>query len=582
MDKIKKLKRQRNWLLLGALPALPVIMVLMLMERVWKRYVRNSTLTTFARFHGRDPKQVARWFDGFRKDLEQRLRTGGLHDMTLAARKIEPLIPVYDQNIPIMVHPFTNKSFLKMINAILELQGHLGHNRFDTILVTSNAADPAEIQALIEKFEKQGGQMLLIDTSRKGALSLPRQTFRPFSVSPHAALLNGLESERVLFEFIRSLQPERVILAESELMWNVMAGHGRALAAAAEVSAFFSARPENRFTGRYFYRFFEILSQIHVTDETARAELIARFVLCSDDTSRLVPLDVVADTARAGLDLLPEIGGIEAPPCPCREDIDISLIVTAHNETIVTGVSMIAANASVKAAERAGYAVEKIIVLDAATDRTRTCLSNPAYADWRAIELDERDLGRARNRVVRMARGKYIAFLDADDLFSENWLTEGAALLDAAASAGERVIAHPEINWIFDGDQALLAVTPQDSPIFSPVLFYFTNYYDSLCMAPRQAHLDFPYVSRDIPNGLSYQDYQFAIESLAAGWQHRTAQNTIIFKRRRDASLVTESRGRNSVIRQIDPLSIDNIPALIASQTPTRTGPQAQQTASAV
>ncbi|MFK7878301.1 glycosyltransferase [Roseobacter sp.] len=572
MDKIKKLKRQRNWLLLGALPFLPFIAVFMLMERLRKRQVKKVTLTTFARFHGRDPEQIVRWLESFQDDLVRRLKDGGLHEMTLAAHKIEPLIPAYDQAIPIVVHPFTDRTFLKMINGILELQNNLDRNRFDTIIVTSNAADPSEIQTLIAKVEKQGGQALVIDTSRDGALSMQRETFHLFLVSPHAALLDDVDSERVLFEFIRSLQPKRVILADSALMWRVVASHGRALAAAAEISAFFSARPENTFTRRYFYRFFELFSQIHVMDATARESLAARFVLCSDNTSRLVPLDVMADAVSAELDLLPAIGGVDVTPCDCDAGIDISLIVTAHNETIVTGMSMIAANASVEAAKNAGFTVERIIALDAASENTRACLSHPAYADWRVVELTERDLGRARNRVVRMARGKYIAFLDADDLFSENWLAEGAAVLDVATSAGEKVIVHPEINWFFDDDQAILAVTPQDSPVFSPVLFYFENYYDSLCMAPRQVHFDLPYVSRDIPNGLSYQDCQFAIETVAAGWQHRTAPNTIIFKRRRDSSLATESRDRKSVIRQITPLSIDNIQALLSSKAKTPVG----------
>ena len=570
MDKIKELKRQRNWLLLGALPFLPIFYVYLTIQRARKRRIEKSVLATFARFHDRNPEQMAGWLDRFHEDLNRRLKTGGLHEMAVAARKIEPLIPEHEQALPIVVHPFTKPAFLRMINGILELQQRIGHNRFDTIVVTSSAADPSETEALIGTLGKQGERMLVIDTSRDGVISWPCETLQFFASSPHTASLADVDCERVLFELIRSIQPEQVILADSALMWDVMSAYGRALVAATKVSAFFSARIENPLTQRYFYRFFGMLSRIHVIDETAREKLIARFMLCAEDSNRLTTLGAESDPAGTDRpDLLPEIGGTDAPPCACRTDIDISVIVTAHYETVVTGMTMISANASVKAAERAGYTVEKIIILDAATEGTRSCLNNPAYSDWNVIEITERDLGRARNRAVRMAHGKYIAFLDADDLFSENWLSESAAVLDQAAAAGEQVIVHPEINWIFDGDQALVAVTPQDSPIFSPVLFYFDNYYDSLCMAPRQVHLDLPYVSRDIPNGLSYQDYQFAVETIAAGWEHRTATNTIIFKRRRDSSLVTESRDGNSVIRQIATLSIDNIPNLIASQAVT-------------
>jgi len=566
MDQIKKLKRQRNWLLLAAFPILPFTLARMLILRRRKRRVEQAALEAFARYHGRDPATITQWLENFRQDLVSGLTSGGLQDMADAARKIEPLIPPYSPSLPMLVHPFTGSVLLNMMNGILDLQESIGRRRFDTVVVSSDVADPAEVQALIDKVGAQGETILVIDTSREQALALKGELLRIFAVSPHMARLTDAEAQRVLFEFIRSVHPGRVILADSEMIWGVMALYGRALVASCEVSAFFSAHPGNSFTQRQFYRFFEVLAAIHVLDAAARDQLIARFSLSPDCAKRIVRLDdSTAIAAPRSAETPPDVGGTDDAPCTEAPGVDISLILTVHNETVVTGVTMIAANASVKAAERAGYSVEKIIVLDAATPRTRACLSNPAYSDWQLIDLSERDLGRARNRVVRMARGSYVAFLDADDLFSENWLAQGAAVLDAGAAAGERVIAHPAINWIFDADQALMAVTPQESPIFSPVFFYFENYYDSLCMAPRQAHLDIPYVSRDIPNGLSYQDSQFAIETLAAGWLHRTAKDTIIFKRRRDTSLVTESQNRKSVIRQIEPLAIENIPDLIAA-----------------
>ena len=104
---------------------------------------------------------------------------------------------------------------------------------------------------------------------------------------------------------------------------------------------------------------------------------------------------------------------------------------------------------------------------------------------------------------------------------------------------------------IFDGGQYLLQNVDQDSPLFTPHFFYVRNYYDSLCLTPREAHLEVPYIHRDIPNGLSYQDWQFAMETMAMGWKHVVVPDTIIFKRRRDFSLVTESNTRRSVLRSL-------------------------------
>jgi hypothetical protein len=164
-----------------------------------------------------------------------------------------------------------------------------------------------------------------------------------------------------------------------------------------------------------------------------------------------------------------------------------------------------------------------------------------------------------RNALIPLTEGRFIAFLDADDLFSENWLAEGLAVLTAAEERGERVIAHPELNIVFDGGQYLVQTLDQDSPLFTPYFLYVRNCYDSLCMTPREAHLEVPYVHRDIPNGLSFQDWQFAIETMSRGWKHVVARDTIIFKRRRDTSLMTESQARRSLVRSLPEMLIERV-----------------------
>ena len=68
-----------------------------------------------------------------------------------------------------------------------------------------------------------------------------------------------------------------------------------------------------------------------------------------------------------------------------------------------------------------------------------------------------------------------------------------------------------------------------------------------------------PYVSRDVPSGLSYQDFHSTIETMDAGWRHLVAPDTIIVKRRRDVSLVTESTQRKAVVRTLPGMAIDRV-----------------------
>jgi hypothetical protein len=240
-------------------------------------------------------------------------------------------------------------------------------------------------------------------------------------------------------------------------------------------------------------------------------------------------------------------------------DTDLSLVMTAHDETVGAGPTVRSADLAVATARERSYSVETILALDNATPATSDYFHQPRFDHWQRWELDERDLGRARNAIVPQTKGRYIAFLDADDLFSENWLAEGIAALDAAAEQGERAIAHPELNVVFDGHKAVRQNIDSSSSLFSPHLLYVRNCYDSLCMSPREAHLAVPYVPRDIPNGLSYQDWQFAIETLSRGWRHLVVQDTIIFKRRRDFSLVVESNARKSIVRSLPEMAIDRV-----------------------
>lgn len=239
--------------------------------------------------------------------------------------------------------------------------------------------------------------------------------------------------------------------------------------------------------------------------------------------------------------------------------VELSLVVTAHNESVVCGPSMKSAEISVAQAEAAGISVERIIALDAATEECRHYFHQPKFDGWTRYEFSEADLGRTRNAVLEKCAGKYIGFLDADDLFSENWLSEGVRLLRKADAEGRRIIVHPEINWLFDGGASVFAKPDQRDSIFTPYYFQIANYYDSLFLAPKEAHQEVAFVHRDIPNGLSFQDWQFGIESMAAGWEHVHARDTAIFKRRRDSSLVTESSSRKSIIRQLPAMAIDQV-----------------------
>ena len=236
-------------------------------------------------------------------------------------------------------------------------------------------------------------------------------------------------------------------------------------------------------------------------------------------------------------------------------EFDLTVALTLHSETVMAGPTMTSADIAIKAAEAAGIKVEKLIGFDTASEACVEYFSAPAFAEWNKIHFEFRDQGKTRNALVQNAQGTNLAFLDGDDLFSENWLVGAMECLRGASNP--KSIVHPELNWIFDASAAILAKPAQDAPLFSPHYFMVANYYDALCLAPRETWLELPYADRAIAEGYAYEDWQWAIETMAAGWNHIVAKDTIIFKRRRDASQTIESSVKKASIRNIDAIAID-------------------------
>ncbi|MCV0396080.1 MAG: glycosyltransferase family 2 protein [Rhizobiaceae bacterium] len=238
---------------------------------------------------------------------------------------------------------------------------------------------------------------------------------------------------------------------------------------------------------------------------------------------------------------------------------DITVAVTAHNESVVAGPTMRSAEAAIAEAEAAGYTIERLVGLDRPTPECAQFFGQPDLSAWSLSEHDFGDPFRVRNAIAERASGKYIAFLDADDLYSENWLAMAARRLDEAERADERVIVHPELNWIFESSEVVFVKPDQDSYLFNPYYLYFANYYDMLSMAPRQALIEKPYGPRDIQNGFGYQDWQWNVETMGLGWKHVVVKDTVIFKRRRAMSVSVENVQRKAVIRAMEPLAIDRV-----------------------
>ena len=106
-------------------------------------------------------------------------------------------------------------------------------------------------------------------------------------------------------------------------------------------------------------------------------------------------------------------------PASRRSDTRVSIVIPARNEERYIGRTL-------DAALRQDYGDFELIVVDScSTDDTARVLRDVSERDARIRVVTEdmdRGAGAARNRGIEVARGEYIAFLDADDVYEPHKL----------------------------------------------------------------------------------------------------------------------------------------------------------------
>ena len=224
---------------------------------------------------------------------------------------------------------------------------------------------------------------------------------------------------------------------------------------------------------------------------------------------------------------------------------DITAILTAHAEATTVGVSFRSMLAAVRVATEAGLDVEMLVVLDEPDEATREMLAEVDTQGARLLEVSYGDQAPVRNHAVRESRGRFIAFLDGDDLWTENWLVASRAL----CAAEPRTIAHPYADWVFGESHSLSLPPDQTDPQFDPATLRVTNAWDTLCLAPREAYLDHPFHARALAQGYAFEDWLWNLDTVRAGYVHRVVPDTIHFKRSRAGSQFRHASANQSTTR---------------------------------
>lgn len=227
--------------------------------------------------------------------------------------------------------------------------------------------------------------------------------------------------------------------------------------------------------------------------------------------------------------------------------INISVVVTAHHEGRLAHRTMRSLFRAVEFANGRGLRTEIIVVMDKPDRATAEYFATYISEDIRVETVAFGDPGLSRNHGVEIALGNYIAFLDADNLFGEDWLHKAYQYLE---STNKYVVMHPQYYVVFEMENLIWRQISSTDAEFNPLCLLESNYWDTVCVAKREIFLDNPFAVTTQSNGFGFEDWHFNCETLANGIEHYIVPETSYFiRRKKSGSQMADSLKANRLMR---------------------------------
>lgn len=209
---------------------------------------------------------------------------------------------------------------------------------------------------------------------------------------------------------------------------------------------------------------------------------------------------------------------------------DITCIVNTHKEGHLVFPTLKSVKRSILYAQELGLSVELLVILDRSDEDTIDIVTRETSTLGRAIKVDFGDLALSRNHGAKVSSGKYLSYVDADDLWCQTWLVDCFLLAEAHPS---ETVLHPEYNVYFgNGKEHVLQHVDSESDRFEKEFIYKMNYWTALSFAKRDTYLENPYKKNTIIDGFGYEDWTWNFETLERGIVHKIVPLTAHYIRR--------------------------------------------------
>lgn len=210
--------------------------------------------------------------------------------------------------------------------------------------------------------------------------------------------------------------------------------------------------------------------------------------------------------------------------------MDVSVVICGHNEGRLLHRTLRSVFRSVKFFKsKIGSDIEVILSLGSPSKATKDYLLNSNFKKKIKIyENNFEDIALSRNFGVEKASGKYIAFIDGDNLFCENWLVEA---YQYAEITKEECLLHPEYLVNFESRNTIWKRISSTDPRFKFGSLISFNPWDSTVFGEKRTFEKYKFRVFQKNSGWGNIDWDFICTTLAENINHVVLNGTVVFVR---------------------------------------------------
>jgi len=245
---------------------------------------------------------------------------------------------------------------------------------------------------------------------------------------------------------------------------------------------------------------------------------------------------------------------------------DITATIVFHTEGEFAIPALESLRDVVDAAKSAGLLVQTQAILDRPDTPTRDIVASRRGFFDVMQEVSFGNAAMSRNAGAVLARGRFLAFFDGDDLWGEQWLRKAhAAATDP--SAPTLAVWHPEVVYCFSkNDETRKSVTSvprtgaqsfhliheaSDALEFNRASLAMNYVWTANVFTPADVYRRHPYRPGNEADGFGIEDWSWHIETTWDGIPHRVVDGTVHIIRIKDPAL---SLGHHNVRQAMLPI----------------------------